>query len=342
MAVSEKGTAGPKLFRCQGSTTRTLSILASTAACFSTGLGCDRWQAASPSVLAESHDFEKSGSVVSLVKDYRFPFGQEAAYTQISLTSGILCALDHAGTIDCLDLHERKVLPSVEGPWRSVSTGIGHVCADSASGRIGCWGGRFDEPGHFDPATRNWTAFASTEGGVCGLTPAGNVECSPGAARYERSGLELTSLVERNGVPCGDGPLKGMMCWGEKLTSESWEYPDAVVDAHIVDLAFGRWGGRHCILTEFGKVHCLGVPRVPEGEKGMVPPTEPLSAIAMNSSYGYCGIDVNGIVRCSTGWKHAVWGVPKDDTRFRAIEAGTDIYCGLTIRGVVRCWGLVM
>jgi len=276
------------------------------------------------------------------VVDARYPLGQDTAYSQISLTSGVLCGLSLAGEIDCYNLHARTPFPSLPGPWVGVSAGIGHVCAESAAGPIRCWGGRFDDPEHYDPSAQSWSSYLSTEGGVCGLGSGSVVECSPEAARYERTGLSLTSLVERNGVACGHTSGGGLVCWGDEMTRDSWGYPESIDDTDIVDVAFGRWGGRHCLLLRSGLVHCIGTPEVPDRQEGIVSPSEPMSAIAMSSSYGLCGIDSTGVVRCSTGWKHAVWGVPKDGTRFVSIEAGLDIYCGLSEGGVVRCWGLVM
>jgi len=244
-----------------------------------------------------------------------------------------VCARLAAGTIACLggvpDTH--RALAGIKDV-AEIRMGVRFGCLRTDGGQIGCWGA--DEvPG--------WSDVASIAAdGLCALTTAGHVTCTPGSITVppldDIAELLVTRAMrcvrKRNGdVACMDNyhpephvvtthaaQLAGtfdtlcarlasgrVTCWGEYLLpSHAAEVPGL----SAVEIAVG--GGHACARLADGRVKCWG-----EGGKGQ------RGDGSTNPDRVPAPVLVQGI------------------TSAIGIAAGADHSCALLASGTVRCWG---
>lgn len=281
------------------------------------------------------------------------------------------CVVTQGGTVACwrpvVRLSGGEVTPSTashpiqtfEPPtgthFRSVVTGIQHVCALTDTERAYCWGdnewGQLGIGGEDDKtepsAVAAAIAFTKLSAGrthTCGITVAGELLCwgegtnnALGPAGTDR----CTIMVERQPhrpepypTPCARTP-------------KPVQLPDLAADVALGD-------DHTCALTARGEVYCWGSvynidfdsrrpTRIDDGGARLV-------QIASGSRH-VCGLDAEGRAYCwGRNWDGQLeQSVPREGSaklvqvggslRFRSITGGDDHTCGIAQDGSAYCWG---
>ncbi len=233
-----------------------------------------------------------SGAVACWGSDDIASMAPEGSYVDVDLDSGSTggCALATDGTIDCFVESSYYDYSGVfTGPYMDVCAAYGHFCALDLHGRLECngsvfygsppigdvfvdvdcdynigcalaadgtatcWGRSHTNVTEIDVAASGWEAIAVSNSHACGLTTAGELECSGEdyGGNLTVTGGPYTSLGAGEGHTYTIDTDDALDHWGY-----------AIAGVNLVPT--GRFesvdGGRYhaCAVTETGVLHCWG------------------------------------------------------------------------------------
>ena len=277
------------------------------------------------------------------------------------------------------------------GSFSAISPGAGETCGISSDGTAYCWGNNdFGQLGNGSTHVGNgvstptpvagglhFSALASAEGSVCGLTTGGQAYCwgyggdgelgNGGTASSSvpvavSGGLSLTSISLFSRHACGLTSDGSAYCWGNNIDGELGDNsvanrtaPVAVAGGHSFTSI--STGIRHTCGIVGTQAYCWGDNSF--GQSGTASASELVPAPVVGGlqlssvSAGYthsCGLTPAGAAYC--------WGLNDvgqlgdgsntDSTApvpvsgghgFASIHAGNRYTCGITVEQVAYCWG---
>jgi alpha-tubulin suppressor-like RCC1 family protein len=257
---------------------------------------------------------------------------------------GAACALEPAGTVKSLGAMEGlSPMPRDMGLTgiRQIAAGAYHFCALTDAGGVKCWG-------------NNLRGVLGTGNTQPSYTPV-DVQGLPGPM----SGIFAGSLRT-----CATTAAGALYCWGEDRYGSAGGPGNSSGIFTPIPVARARAGIRSaglsldvtCVLTEAGRVQCMGsVPDYGLGYPSTEPGGNPLAEVLNQSPRALalserasCALAGEGTLRCWGDNSGGLYGDGSTEsasapviaqTGLRDVAMGRTHACGIALDKTLRCWG---